>query len=200
MERIKNMARAMVFGLIGYRPQRVSSKTWDQEYRNGQWEYLGRMDSLAGLTSILGYCQYLNPGSILDVGCGEGLLAKKLKVLPYTSYVGIDLSCEAIASATARQGDARSRFAVAEAEGFQSDARFDVIVFNQSLYYLCDPAGTMAHYRTLLAPKGRIIVSMVHNARTRAAWPLVESVLSVEDAMTIIQGKGQVTTKVLLPC
>lgn len=199
MERIKDMARAMVFGLIGYRPQRVTPETWDQEYRSGQWEYLRRMDSLAGLISILGYCQYLNPASILDVGCGEGLLAEKLKVLPYTSYLGIDVSREAIASAAARLGDARSHFAVAEAESFQSQTRFDVIVFNQSLYYLPDPARVMAHYRALLAPQGRIIVSMIHNARTRAAWPLVESVLRIEDAMTITQGKGQVTTKVLLP-
>lgn len=199
MERIKDMARAMVFGLIGYRPQRVTPAAWDEEYRSGQWDYLRRMDSLAGLISILGYCQYLNPASILDVGCGEGLLAEKLKVLPYTSYLGIDVSCEAIASATARLGDARSRFEVAEAESFQSDARCDVIVFNQSLYYLPDPARVMTHYRGLLSPQGRIIVSMVHNARTRAAWPLVESVLRVEDAMTITQGKGQVTTKVLLP-
>lgn len=199
MERIKDMARAMVFGLIGYRPQRVSPQTWDAEYRGGQWEYLRRMDNLAGLISILGYCQYLNPASILDVGCGEGLLAEKLKLLPYTSYLGIDVSGEAIASATARLGDARSRFVVAEAQSFQSDARFDVIVFNQSLYYLPDPAGVMTHYRALLAPQGRIIVSMTHNARNRAVWPLVESVLCVEDAMTITQGKGRVTTKVLLP-
>ncbi|HEX2762136.1 MAG TPA: class I SAM-dependent methyltransferase [Rhizomicrobium sp.] len=199
MERIKDMARAMVFGLTGYRPQRVSPETWDAEYRSGQWDYLRRMDSLAGLISILGYCQYLNPASILDVGCGEGLLAEKLKVLPYTSYLGIDVSREAIASAAARLGDARSRFEVAEAESFQSDACFDVIVFNQSLYYLPDPAAVMRHYGALLAPKGRIIVSMTHNARTRAAWPLVETVLRIEDAMTITQGKGQVTTKVLLP-
>lgn len=199
MERIKDVARAMVFGLIGYRPQRVSAETWDDEYRSGQWDYLRRMDSLAGLISILGYCQYLNPASILDVGCGEGLLAEKLKVLPYTSYLGIDVSREAIASATARLGDARSRFAVADAASFRDDARHDVIVFNQSLYYLPDPAGIMAHYRAQLAPQGRIIVSMTHNARTRAAWPLVESVLEIEDAMTITQGKGQVTTKVLLP-
>lgn len=199
MERIKDMARAMVFGLIGYRPQRVSAETWDQEYRSGQWDYLRRMDSLAGLISILGYCQYLNPASILDVGCGEGLLAEKLKVLPYSSYLGIDVSREAIASATTRLGDVRSRFAVADAASFQEDTRFDVIIFNQSLYYLTDPARVMMHYRGLLSPQGRIIVSMVHNARTRAAWPLVESVLRVEDAMTITQGKGQVTTKVLLP-
>ncbi len=77
------------------------------------------MDSLAGLVSILGYCQFLNPASILDAGCGEGLLAEKLKILPYKSYLGMDVSKEAIAIATKRLGDDRSRFTVADAWAFR---------------------------------------------------------------------------------
>ena len=92
MERIKELARGLVFGLTGYRPQQVSAETWDREYRDGQWEYLRKMDSLAGLVSILGYCQFLNPASILDAGCGKGLLAEKRKILPYKSYLGMDVS------------------------------------------------------------------------------------------------------------
>ena len=199
MERIKELARAIAFTLTGYRPQHVSPETWDREYREGQWDYLRRMDSLAGLVSILGYCQFLNPASILDAGCGEGLLAEKLKLLPYTSYLGIDVSREAIASATARLGDDRSLFAVADAWDFETDHRFDVIVFNQSLYYLADPAALLAKYQAMLAPNGRLIVSMVDNARTRAVWRLTDPHLRVEDAMTTIHGKGRVTTKVFLP-
>jgi len=199
VERIKELARAIAFTLTGYRPQHVSPETWDREYREGQWDYLRRMDSLAGLVSILGYCQFLNPASILDAGCGEGLLAEKLKMLPYTSYLGIDVSREAIASATARLGDDRSRFVVADAWAFETDQRFDVIVFNQSLYYLTDPAGVLRKYQALLKPDGRIIVSMVDNARTRAVWRLIDPAMRIEDAMTTIQGKGRVTTKVFLP-
>ena len=199
MERIKELARALVFGLTGYRPQQVSAETWDREYRDGQWEYLRKMDSLAGLVSILGYCQFLNPASILDAGCGEGLLAEKLKILPYKSYLGMDVSREAIAIATNRLGDDRSRFTVADAWAFETDERFDVIVFNQSLYYLTDPAGILKKYRAMLNPGGRIIVSMVDNARTRCVWRLIDPVFGTEDAMTTIQGKGTVVSKVMQP-
>lgn len=199
MERIKELGRALVFGVAGYRPQRVSAETWDREYRAGQWEYLRKMDSLAGLVSILGYCDFLKPASILDAGCGEGLLAEKLKLLNYTSYLGLDVSREAIALATKRLGDDRSRFTVADAWAFETGERFDVIVFNQSLYYLLDPAGILRKYSSLLNPGGRIIVSMVDNARTRAVWRLIDPVIRIEDAMTTIQGKGRVTTKVFLP-
>ncbi len=199
MERIKELARGLVFGLTGYRPQQVSAETWDREYRDGQWEYLRKMDSLAGLVSILGYCQFLNPASILDAGCGEGLLAEKLKILPYKSYLGMDVSREAIAIATSRLGDDRSRFTVADAWAFETDERFDVIVFNQSLYYLTDPAGILKKYRAMLNPGGRIIVSMVDNARTRSVWRLIDPVFGTEDAMTTMQGKGTVVTKVMQP-
>jgi SAM-dependent methyltransferase len=197
MERIKELARAIVFALVGYRPQHVTPEMWDREYRDGQWEYLRKMDSIAGLVSILGYCDFLKPASILDAGCGEGLLAEKLKLLPYKSYLGMDVSREAIALATQNLGDARSQFVVADAWLFDTPERFDVIVFNQSLYYLTDPAGILKKYRALLNPGGRIIVSMVDNARTRAVWRLIDPVFGIEDAMTTTQGKGTVVTKVI---
>ena len=197
MERIKELARAIVFALVGYRPQHVTPEMWDREYRDGQWEYLRKMDSIAGLVSILGYCDFLKPASILDAGCGEGLLAEKLKLLPYKSYLGMDVSREAIALATQNLGDARSQFVVADAWLFDTPERFDVIVFNQSLYYLTDPAGILKKYRALLNPGGRIIVSMVDNARTRAVWRLIDPVFGIEDAMTTTQGKGTVVTKVM---
>ena len=199
MERIKELARAIVFGVTGYRPQQVSAETWDREYQGGQWKYLGKIDSLAGLVSILGYCQFLNPACILDTGCGEGLLAEKLKILPYKSYLGMDVSKEAIALATGRLGDERSRFTVADAWAFDTDERVDGIVFNQSLYYLSEPAALLVKYQKLLTPNGRIIVSMVDNARTRAVWRLIDPAMRIEDAMTTIQGKGTVVTKVMLP-
>lgn len=198
MKSIKTLLGAVAFPLIGYRPQRVAPETWDREYRDGQWGYLAGMDSLAGFASILGYCQFLAPAAILDVGCGEGLLAQKLKVLPYRSYLGIDLSPAAVDLAQ-KLGDERTRFAVADAHRFESDERFDTIIFNQSLYYLADPAAIMTRYRAMLNPGGRLIISMTASPRTKAAWPLIGRMLREEDAMVIWQAGGKVTTKVFAP-
>ena len=198
MKRLKEVISGPVFKLVGYRPQQVSADAWDREYRDGAWTYLETIGSLAGQVSILGYCQFLDPATILDVGCGAGLLVKKLKILPFKSYLGIDMSAEAIAQATP-VADARTAFAVAEAGAFHSDRKFDVVIFNQCINYFPDPAATMAHYAKLLSPQGRIIVSLYDTARARAAWPLVERDLSVEDAMTYQQAEGRGTTKVLKP-
>ena len=198
MRNLKDVMSGPVFRLMGYRPQRVSVAAWDSEYRVGDWDYLGSIGSIAGQTSILGYCQFLAPQTILDVGCGAGALASKLKILPYRSFLGIDISPEAIAQAE-RIRDARTDFAIAEADAFHTDRTFDVIIFNQCLNYLPDPAATLAAYARLLAPNGRIIVSLFDTSRTRMIWKLLEREMRIEDWMRYGQSDGQGTTKVLLP-
>ncbi|HJR57012.1 MAG TPA: class I SAM-dependent methyltransferase [Rhizomicrobium sp.] len=198
MKRLRRLAGAVLFPLIGYRPQQVDAGTWDREYRDGAWDYLAGIDSVAGLAAVMGYCQHLNPASILDAGCGEGLLAEKLRLLDYEYYLGIDLSQEAIARATQKLGSARTEFAVADLHRFESPRRFDVIIFNQSLYYLSEPDAVLARYAAMLAPGGHFIISMADQPRTRALWPLAEKVLRVEDEMDTRQGKGRVITKLFV--
>jgi SAM-dependent methyltransferase len=198
MKRLKDVISGPVFKLVGYRPQQVTPAAWDREYRDGNWTYLESIGSLAGLVSILGYCQFLAPATLLDVGCGAGALARKLKVLPYKSYLGIDLSPEAIAQAGALS-DERTAFAVADAGAFHTDRSFDAIVFNQCLNYLPDPAATMAQYKRFLSPEGRVIVSLCETPRNRALWPLVLRGMRVEDSMSYEQAEGRGTTKVLRP-
>ena len=74
MKSLKEIISGPAFRLLGYRPQQVSVDAWDREYRSGEWKYLETIGSIAGQVSILGYVQFLKPQSILDVGCGAGLL------------------------------------------------------------------------------------------------------------------------------
>ncbi len=197
MKRLKEIISGPAFRLLGYRPQQVSVDAWDREYRSGEWKYLETIGSIAGHVSILGYVQFLKPQTILDVGCGAGLLADKLKLLPFTSLLGIDISAEAIAQASAAFADARTSFAVSDADGFETDRTFDAVIFNQCMYYLPDPRATLRHYARFLSPNGRIIVSMCDNARSRAMWPLLAREMVVEDSMSFEQAQGRGTTKVL---
>ena len=147
----------------------------------------------------MGYCQHLAPATILDAGCGEGLLAAKLRLLGYARYLGLDISAAAIARANDNLGDSRTGFEVTDLHSFESPDRFDAIIFNQSLYYLTDPAAVLTRYATMLAPGGHFILSMADQPRTRALWPLVEQVLRTQDMMDTRQGAGRVITKVLTP-
>lgn len=196
MRRIRQILSGPAFKLLGYRPQRVTTDAWDREYRDGNWAFLENIGCVAGTAAIMGYVQHFAPASILDVGCGAGILANKLKVLPYKSFLGIDLSQEAVAQASAI-GDTRTTFAVSDAETFETDARFDVIIFNQCMYYMRDPRATIAHYARFLSPNGRIIVAMAENARALAAWPLIARDMVVEDWTTYEQAEGRGSVKVL---
>jgi 2-polyprenyl-3-methyl-5-hydroxy-6-metoxy-1,4-benzoquinol methylase len=196
MKRLRQIISGPAFRILGYRPQQVTVAAWDREYREGCWRYLDSIGSLAGHASMLGYVQFLAPETILDVGCGAGVLAGKLKVLPFRSLLGIDISAEAIAQAAAMT-DARSSFAVCEADAFETDRMFDAILFNQIMNYLPDPRRTIAHYARFLSPRGHIIVSMAENPRALAAWPLITRDMAVVDSMTFEQAEGRGTTKVL---
>ena len=198
MELVKKLAGHAFFQVVGYRPFTVKADAWDREYRSGTWDFLGAMDNLGGLAAIMGYCQFLNPDAILDIGCGAGLLARKLKVLPYGSYLGVDLSAEAIAQA-ASVSDDRTAFQRGGAEDFDTAQRFDVIVFSQILNYIPHPEAVLARYAKFLTPRGRIIASLYEAPRTRAAWRLIGRTMATDDAMTITQGAGTNVTKVLRP-
>jgi SAM-dependent methyltransferase len=197
MGRLRGLAGTLLFPLLGYRPQCVSADAWDREYRDGAWDYLAGIENVAGLAAVLGYCQHLAPAAILDAGCGEGLLAAKLKLLAYARYLGLDISGEAIARARTRLGDDRTRFEVTDLHAFASMDHFDAVIFNQSLYYLSDPVAVLCRYAAMLAPGGHVIISMADSPRTRVLWPLVDQALATRDMMDTRQGKGRVITKLL---
>jgi SAM-dependent methyltransferase len=132
---------------------------WEAQYAAGRWDFLAGLDQLARYSVIAGYIHYLKPGAaVLDVGCGEGLLLRSYRPYGYVRYLGVDIAANAIARLGAAE-DARTRFVCADAESFQPDERFDVIVFNESLYYFRDPLATFARYLQFLHNDGIIIVS-----------------------------------------
>ena len=62
---------------------------------------LKEIGELAHYSAIVGYCYYLNKsGTILDIGCGEGILQERLRSLNYSRYVGVDISAKAIRRAS----------------------------------------------------------------------------------------------------
>jgi SAM-dependent methyltransferase len=67
----------------------------------------------------------------------------------------------------ARRADTATRFAVADAEDWPLLGSFDVVVLNECLYYMRDPAGLARRAFDALAPGGLLVVSMFCTGRTR---------------------------------
>jgi 2-polyprenyl-3-methyl-5-hydroxy-6-metoxy-1,4-benzoquinol methylase len=163
---------------------------WEREYASGRWSYLGGIDELAHYSVIVGYYAFLKPGgSVLDVGCGEGILQTRLSPHGYGRYLGIDFAAGAIDQLAERR-DLATEFQVADAASFTTSQKFDAIIFNESLYYFRDPVSIVERYLDFLARDGIIIVSM-EVARNRVAiWNEIGTVLKAIDETTVFNGAG----------
>ena len=140
----------------GDTPQTADS--WDDEYRRGRWAFLSGPAERARYSVIVGVLASTPSPSVLDVGCGEGVLYQQFRPYGYSRYLGLDLSHAAIDRAAAGAGP-DATFVAADAGTFQADGPFDDIVFNEMLYYLPEPLQAVQRYARALAPGGRIIVS-----------------------------------------
>ena len=173
----------------GWATYGVNPRKLDRQWREGRWHYMGGLPELARYSVIAGYIQFLHPdANILDVGCGEGLLIDRLGPGSYRRYHGIDISKEAIRQAQVK-GFPDAAFTCAEAETFTTGERFDVIVFNEVLYYFVDPIPTLERYAGLLDPGGHCIGSMVMNERTTENWKVLEARFPCLDE-TVTKTKG----------
>ena len=70
---------------------------WNEEYVSGRWDFLGQLDELCRFSIVVGYCAFLKPDAyILEVGCGPGVLMRRLRMVGYSYYCGVDQSEKAI--------------------------------------------------------------------------------------------------------
>lgn len=148
----------------------IPDATWNQQYDSGRWDYLGAMREFARYSVIAGYCRQLKPAArVLDVGCGTGVLAHWLASASISSYCGVDLSEVAIEQAR-KSNIPEAQFAVADAASFEPSQVFDVIVFNEMLYYLENPEEDVRRIARALAPDGLLIVSIWYHDDGIRAW------------------------------
>jgi SAM-dependent methyltransferase len=99
-------------------------------------------------------------GRTLDLGCGEGRLARDLKALGY-SVVGIDASPTMIAAAQELDRDMELHVADAAALPYP-DASFDLVVAFMSLQDVDDYRGAIAEAARVLDAGGRVCLAIVH--------------------------------------
>jgi 2-polyprenyl-3-methyl-5-hydroxy-6-metoxy-1,4-benzoquinol methylase len=170
-----------------------SAQTWEAQYAAGRWDFLAELSELARFSVLAGYICHLKPGGkVLDTGCGQGVLLRRLPSSCYSRYVGIDLSGSAI-SVALEQANERSTFLTADCDEYSPAEHFDVIVFNEVLCCLRDPLRTVERYARSLNPGGLLLVSLCTAARgsgtilsrLKRAYPTVDEVRVVHSGRKI---------------
>lgn len=156
--------------LITGRGYPESREFWESCWINGQWDYLRQIDQLAHYSIIAGYVRYFKQeGSILDIGCGEGILQGRLTTQGYSKYVGVDVSDEAINRACSKQ-DEKTFFVREDVNNYIPSELFDIIIFNEILYYFDDPLKVLRRYEHYLNPGGIFIISMRLDKGAASLW------------------------------
>ncbi len=149
--------------LLSYGPQSVKRLFWDQEYSSGKWNFI---DNTVGDCVYSALEKFANRGSILDLGCGPGNTATELDSATYSSYVGVDISEEALAKAARRSEESgrkdKNRFAQADLLLYEPAEQYDVVLFRESMYHV--PVGKikpiLKKYSRYLKEDGVFIVRM----------------------------------------
>ena len=170
-------------------PSSLDATYWDRQYQQGVFDRLHHSNQrhhhrlLAALIGETG-----DDRRFLEVGCGEGVFYRSLKPYNPASYLGVDISPEAIASAQETYAkeiaEGRLGFETAKAEDWTTSKRFDCIVFPECIEFMGDVAGVLKTYSAFLAPGGTMGVSMWLNAdRVRRWWRIVETLDVIESAV-----------------
>ncbi len=168
-----------------------TAQTWEAQYASGRWDFLGALPELARFSVLSGYICHLKCGAaVLDVGCGQGFLLRRLPDSCFSSYLGVDLSASAIAAAQ-QQPQPRSTFLVADCEHYLPAQQFDVIVFNEVLCCLHDPLHTVERYARSLTRGGLLLVSLCTAARGSATllWRLKRVYATVDEVRVVHAGR-----------
>lgn len=166
---------------------RIPADRWDYQYSRGEWDNLAsekaRFEAVIQLIR-----KYYTAPSILEIGCGKALMQQQLKPADYSRFVGVDLSEVAIQYAS-RYNSERVQFVAADMQEYNPSEKFDVVCFNESLYYAKDPAVVFARYLPDLKPGGSVIVTAFSNKYTANLWPSLDAQWQPEEIHQVQVGE-----------
>jgi len=148
--------------LLSYGPTPIKKLFWDQEFSSGKWNFI---DDTAGDCVYSHLERFATDRSILDLGCGPGNTANELAPA-YRTYVGMDISKEALAKARRRSeqnGRAdKNSFEQGDFLSYVPSQKFDVILFREAMYHV--PLGkvkdTLDRFSKYLTDDGVFIVRL----------------------------------------
>lgn len=137
----------------------------DKQYEYDRIADRKRVDFIAGSLGTLA------PGaSVLDVGCGNGVIARHLGRLGY-EVLGIDVSEKTIQRAKEATRLQNVRFATQSAEDLvASGQRYDAVICSEVLEHLNDPGVLLKVLKASLKDDGTLIVTVPNGHGPRESF------------------------------
>ena len=171
------------------RGKRSAEERWNERWADPSFHPEPLLEEITHHLVLAGYARVLKPGgALLDAGCGDGEFRPHLHPDAFSRYVGIDFA-EPVARAR-KYADARTTFEVSDIRAYTPTAKFDSIVFNESLYYIDDAIAELDRYATFLAPGGVFLVSLHLKPKTETLWRRIAKRFQMIDRVTVENAKG----------
>lgn len=174
---------------------------WDAEYQAGKHDRYDGLHETARIGIAAGYAARLAAGgAVLDAGAGAAVLAPLLSgPNAPRRYAAFDLSQTAVARGEEKlrnlsNGPAEAEIRQASVENYEPEENaFDLIVFNEVLFFVADAPAQLERYRAGLRPGGAILISL-HlpkrpesgaHAKFATLWSHLESAWTTLDEVTL---------------
>ncbi len=166
----------------------------NDQYRRGHWEALaaGRRSEVVELVERLA-----DGGFVVELGCGEGHLIRTVDPASYDRYLGLDISEVAIEAAR-RDPPPRCRFEVQDLSTWVGTNGADLIISEESLYYLRPATRELLLQRCgrSITPDGAVLVTFSDGAEHAA---VIDQCCRLFPRHSIIDGPGPSIFLVLRP-
>jgi len=121
---------------------------------------------------VLGWLDPQAGERILDLGCGDGALTRRL-VAAGAEVVGTDFSADMVAGAQALGLDAR----VGDGHALAFDREFDAVFSNAALHWMTRPDAVIAGVARALKPGGRFVAEFGGHGNVAAIRVALSSVI-----------------------
>jgi 2-polyprenyl-3-methyl-5-hydroxy-6-metoxy-1,4-benzoquinol methylase len=170
----------------------AAREVWERQYRSGGWDYLAADDEAAHYLAIVRFYQrHLPGGSVLDIGCGAGILAARLQRhagMPLSRYTGIDLSEEAILRAAASFPEANWHRLDYGADAMPG--RYDGVIFNETLYFFDDPIAILDKSIADNMHGGSLLIISMYGEHHEALWQAMATRGATVDEEVVENSRG----------
>jgi trans-aconitate methyltransferase len=154
-------SRGIHYVVTRFGGNQLRSLSFDGKFKRGQWIFKAENPQLVRLVE-----RYSAGGHILALGCGTAPIAGRLSPGSYQSFLGVDMSGEAIRMAQQWAGG-KIRFEVGDMLQHRCERNYDVILFPNSFYYVSwwSRLGFLKRLAASLTSNGRIIITLAQPVR-----------------------------------
>ena len=170
-------------------------RRWNKQYKSGRWDSLKSELEAKRYYQILDYLKEFAPASpsILDIGCGDGVLNRRMEGFSFDYFLGVDFSSVSIEKAK-NQNFPKAEFLAEDAIKFQPKQSFDAIIFNEVFYYIPESEKSKVLNLMLdhLTPNG-VMISSIFREGTGCWEYFKENPKLKELAFTTVQTNKETT-------